>query len=126
MFSSTIGSIGTLTRSQRPDFDELRYPLHYGGTAGHSRRRKRTGRCGQLTEPETPVDAIPWSAQSAVALRLGVGSAGWEGWEIYTAALLGLVRGWVEPGAPLLGVELRRFGFVKESLKYRDEALWRF
>jgi len=28
-------------------------------------------------------------------------------------------------GAPLLGVELRGLGFVKESLKYRDEALWR-
>jgi len=31
----------------------------------------------------------------------------------------------VEPGAPLLGVELRGVGFIKESLKYRDEALWR-
>jgi hypothetical protein len=31
----------------------------------------------------------------------------------------------VEPGAPLLGVELRRAGFLKASLKYRDEALWR-
>jgi len=31
----------------------------------------------------------------------------------------------VERGAPLLGVELRRVGFVQKSLKYRDEALWR-
>ena len=31
----------------------------------------------------------------------------------------------MEPGAPLLGVELRRVGFLKESLKYRDESLWR-
>jgi hypothetical protein len=28
----------------------------------------------------------------------------------------------MEPDAPLLGVELRGVGFVKESLKYRDEA----
>ena len=31
----------------------------------------------------------------------------------------------MEPGAPLLGIELRRLGFPKESLEYRDEALWR-
>jgi len=29
----------------------------------------------------------------------------------------------VEPGAPLFGVELRGVGFIKGSLKYRDEAL---